>query len=272
MTLNLPTSSSRLSGLVHTKHNEEYPELYSKVFLVGQCFRAGAVEMLVKAKCTLASSIEDCDFVLYLGGEDIHPSLYGEKPIRETYFNMERDKHEIEVFNKAVLCNKVQVGICRGFQLIHALNKGKLYQHVDGHGMSHPIVDLRTNEVIISSSMHHQQCIFDQAICVPIAFASNVGTRFCTQNSELIPSSKGIETELEAAYYPQSRCIGVQGHPEVGGHVKFTKWFLQLVKDFQAEVEIYFDPEENSPIGHNSKKGVFNKMKPKIRVKAETVN
>ena len=70
------------------------------------------------------------DGLLFTGGQDIFPGIYGEEtsalcgPVCA-----ERDEMESWLFSKAVLTmDKPAFGICRGIQLFNALLGGKLYQ------------------------------------------------------------------------------------------------------------------------------------------------
>lgn len=96
------------------------------------------------------------DVVCFTGGTDIDPEIYGAgRNIRTGFPDFDRDTRERQVFD---LCkrNKIpMVGICRGSQLLCALNGGKLYQHVKGHGMPHEMRTHDDRNMIVTSS-HHQ--------------------------------------------------------------------------------------------------------------------
>ena len=61
----------------------------------------------------LVSRLEDAQYVLFTGGEDVTPSLYGEKAHPSTYNNLERDLEEKEIFDK-ISPSQIAIGICRG--------------------------------------------------------------------------------------------------------------------------------------------------------------
>ena len=98
------------------------------------------------------------DVIMFGGGTDIDPKLYGELPNRYTqHADVERDKLEKAVFD--LLKDKVRgfLGICRGSQYLTVLSGGKLIQDVGlMHGKYHNIVDTRTGETYYASSTHHQ--------------------------------------------------------------------------------------------------------------------
>lgn len=61
----------------------------------------------------LVDKLEDADIVMFTGGEDVDPSLYGCEKHRRTYSNLKRDLYENEVFSK-INPNQLVIGICRG--------------------------------------------------------------------------------------------------------------------------------------------------------------
>lgn len=65
---------------------------------------------------TLVNNIEDADLVLFTGGEDINPELYGCECHESTYFTRRRDKEEVAAF-KAMRPDQFALGTCRGLSL-----------------------------------------------------------------------------------------------------------------------------------------------------------
>ena len=233
----LPNNNSRTSATSHKSTDVVFPQLGLKVLIVGSCFLAGAVSMFREANCTRATSIEDAGLICYLGGEDVDPSLYGEKPLKGTYFNTDRDAAEIDVFTKALAAGKPQFGICRGMQFLHVMNGGKLWQNVDNHCQTHELTDIQTGQVIRCSSMHHQMCIEDETT-FPLAYATGRASRYQAASHEL---ASDRHDDLEAAVYPAINAIAVQGHPEVGGLPEYTAWCLSKVEEFIYELDMMGD-------------------------------
>jgi len=218
-----------------------YPELGLKILIVGNCFLGGAIELFARAGCTRAERIEDAELIVFLGGEDVDPSLYGERPLNCTYFNTKRDAVEIDVFTKALSLGIPMFGICRGMQFLHVMDGGKLWQDVRNHTSTHNIIDNDGN-IIRASSMHHQMCI-ENDTCFPLAYAEEKGhghTYKAASKTLMSPD----ELDLEAAVYPNIKAIAVQGHPEVGGYPEYSSWCLTQIKDFL---------EEDRLMGDNSK-------------------
>lgn len=217
----------------------QFPEGF-RVWIEGQCFRAGAVAMFAKAGCKAANSPEESDLVVFLGGEDIDPALYGEKKHHKTGgCNIRRDERECDLFDKCVENNIPMFGICRGMQFIHARTGNKLYQHVLGHAAGpHLIVDVETGEKILATSMHHQMCIESPTI-IPLAYAVEGTTQGAVYEYYGGAIHNATHKDLEAAIYLEFRAIAVQGHPEVasGRTEEYTVWCINRILDFLVELK-----------------------------------
>lgn len=59
------------------------------------------------------NDISIADIVIFTGGEDVDPSLYGCKKHITTFSNIDRDEEEIKMF-KQIRPDQLAVGICRG--------------------------------------------------------------------------------------------------------------------------------------------------------------
>jgi putative glutamine amidotransferase len=77
---------------------------------------------------------ETCDGIIFSGGEDVHPGLYGKAEFVEEYGLKEiipdRDRFEYEVIEKALEHRKPVLGICRGLQLINVFLGGTLFPDI----------------------------------------------------------------------------------------------------------------------------------------------
>jgi putative glutamine amidotransferase len=102
-----------------------------------------------------AAEVNSCDGILFSGGEDVHPELYGKPEFVEDYGLKEiipaRDQFEYEVIKKALESKKPVLGICRGLQLINvylggtllpdipSLSKSTIHGKISGQDQVHDI-------------------------------------------------------------------------------------------------------------------------------------
>ena len=73
---------------------------------------------------TPVDSPEKADIIVFSGGADINPALYNCERHHSTYYSERRDALEVGCFN-SLSKNQTVIGICRGAQLVTALNGGK---------------------------------------------------------------------------------------------------------------------------------------------------
>jgi putative glutamine amidotransferase len=78
---------------------------------------------------TLADYAQELDGLVLQGGSDISPRMYGEAPLRPEWGgDPERDRYELDLFNRFLDAKKPVLGICRGLQVINVALGGTLYQ------------------------------------------------------------------------------------------------------------------------------------------------
>ena len=109
--------------------------------------------------------IEEADLIVFTGGEDISPIIYGQENTH-SYANPVRDNAEIAVLEYALQLNKKILGVCRGHQLINAYLGGTLVQDIESllnrdHPNKHELVSLskggKVPEIFTKvNSIHHQ--------------------------------------------------------------------------------------------------------------------
>lgn len=144
---------------------------------------------------------DEADFYLIPGGTDISPFIYGQDFTGAEGVNYARDAQEIAAIGEARAYGIPVVGICRGAQLIHALNGGTLIQHIEGHRSStHKMMDADRKKVVaMVNSLHHQ------------AIPSNEAIKMYGKRNVFV-SEDGLITE---AFFDEGRqTYGVQYHPE----------------------------------------------------------
>ena len=201
-----------------------------KVFVVGGA--TNYANFLEKA--SLVDRVEDADVVLFTGGEDVDPSLYGCKREQCIHSNLKRDLAEKAIFEK-VRPDQVCLGCCRGSQMLCVMNGGILVQHCYNHaiGYTHGITDGSTLYQITST--HHQmQYPYNLSwvdydvlfIAEPRRSHEYVGDKI---NQNAIINNGEPEIVL---YHKEGfpKCLAVQGHPEMIPDSPVAKMISDLVK------------------------------------------
>lgn len=174
------------------------------------------------------------DLMIFEGGTDINPRLYGAKPHPATQrSDHKRDLLECQAFGNAKKNNIPMLGICRGAQLITALVGGKLIQDINGHHHSH-LVATGDGKRFMVTSLHHQMMYpwnlpgddFDI-----LAWTTKQSTRFEGEEfgknmpfpadafgpdilEKDFDNCKQYITEPEVIWYGKIGALAIQGHPE----------------------------------------------------------
>ena len=85
--------------------------------------------------------------LLFSGGPDLDPALYGEEAAGAAMIDAARDALDVAAWRGASSRRVPVLGICRGFQAINVFMGGRLAQHLEGHrpppgtarALSHPL-------------------------------------------------------------------------------------------------------------------------------------
>lgn len=212
-----------------------------RAFVLPGAFYGACCALMAEAGCLKADSVDDADIVVFIGGEDVNPALYGEKPIKSTYFTEDRDTYESVMYARAVDQGKVLFGICRGAQFIHAKSGGRLWQDVNNHaGPDHHIYDIEEDVTVQATSLHHQMLRDHPDLAIVAHSARQVATNFEAERDIVItdranhPHDDLYEMEIEAGYYTKIKAFFVQGHPEIGSP-EYRSWCMNKLFEFYEE-------------------------------------
>lgn len=188
-----------------------------KVFVVGgDIHYAGFLNF----KYQLIDNPKEADIVIFTGGADVHPMIYGCKEVTRCGTYLERDIREKEIFDQ-LTDKQLVIGICRGSQLMCALNGGILVQDCDNHGIfgTHGIETVEGEKYQITSTHHQMQCPYTIKKSYYDIYAwANRCTYYLGDNMSVSIVKKLKEKEPEIVIYHKPltpRCIAIQGHPEM---------------------------------------------------------
>lgn len=187
-----------------------------KVYIVGGGF--DYIRLMFNLGCDGAKGLDDADLVLFTGGEDVNPELYGEVPLPKTHFSRQRDERDIAVYKGAIERELPMVGICRGGQFLNVMNKGRMWQHVNGHTGNHiarievpPFNNGNKRRTIEVTSTHHQMMIPPEHGF--ILMTATVATEKDSCGYSKIGKHEN-DPDVEAVYFDDTHCLCFQPHPE----------------------------------------------------------
>jgi GMP synthase-like glutamine amidotransferase len=195
-----------------------------KIYVVGSA-RSYANWM----KGTLVDTIDQADLVVFTGGEDVHPSLYKEPVGPRTITNIDRDIYEKRVFDKAVQLNKHIIGICRGSQFCCAASGGRLIQHQDNPQYIHDIFTHKNKKIQITSTHHQAQFPYNLREDEYKVLGWTEGISKIHLDGRDKEIAEVPFKEVEICYYPKTKVLAIQGHPEsIYGLDKYKETFDYL--------------------------------------------
>jgi putative glutamine amidotransferase len=163
---------------------------------------AGGIPILLPPNQLDPASIFDAvDGLIFSGGGDINPELYGGYVDRTVYsVNAERDNFELNLAKLALKADIPVLGICRGMQVLNVASGGSLVIHVPdaygdevNHGSGAKIMGKTSTTVV---SWHHQ------------------AVRKVTSDWRIVADAPDTLVEaMEHCYHPWM--IAIQWHPEM---------------------------------------------------------
>lgn len=162
--------------------------------------------------------LDKTDAVVFIGGADLDPSYYGDDRHQKTQSGVdgERDAREFEVFLSCLEANVPMIGICRGAQVLTAFSGGALYQHVTYHTHPHKMKVVDGKEMQVNSTHHQMMYPWTAPHHELLGWAEGVSNDYDTGGKLSLKTRlrHGKEIEPEVVYYPHTRCLCVQYHPE----------------------------------------------------------
>lgn len=256
-------------------HALNYPELWMDVFIAGDPAVSNDVarfaKMFVRAECHGAASVDDADLVVFGGGSDVNPALYGEEPHPSVHWNDERDTADMKLYLECLEKGVPMLGVCRGAQFLHVMNGGKLIQHLDNHHGDHKIYDVHGRAWIDKvSSVHHQAVRPDSSLGITLLATSNKSDVRWYNDKDKDPRD-GPSMDVEAFLYRDTCCIGVQGHPEYVGYPFYTAWCLGLLMEHVVcSPDIELQTTASGAQVRRLKKSVIENRKEVIHIASQT--
>lgn len=177
----------------------------------------------------IVPQMEMADLVVFTGGEDVDPVLYGELTHPYTSSNINRDTRELAEFDKAQSMGKHMIGICRGSQFLCVMSEGRLVQHQENPHYTHPIkLQGRDGEIIITSTHHQAMYPYDMPSDEYKLLGYTIGISSIHQDGRQQEMIGDKFPEAEICYFPKTKALGIQGHPEAMDEKKYPETFAYL--------------------------------------------
>ena len=195
--------------------------------------RAGGRPLLVPPSVEgVEETLGAVDGLLFTGGADLDPELYGQEPHDETIgAAIERDRAELMLLEQALARDVPVLAVCRGSQVLNVARGGDLVQHLPD-----VIEDERHKETPGTFGEH------EVAIQTETRLAALIGERapvkshhhqgFGRIGDGLRVAAHADDGTVEAIEDPERRfAVGVLWHPEAGEDMQL---FEELVRSSAA--------------------------------------
>jgi putative glutamine amidotransferase len=179
--------------------------------------RAGGAPLLVPPGAGVEETIAAVDALIFSGGSDLDPELYGEEAHSETVGVVrERDEFELALMEAALARDLPILAICRGSQVLNVALGGDLEQHVpDRVGTN---VHKETAGIFAE---HDVEVLTETRLEAILGGRHDVKSHhhqgFASLGRGLHESARAPDGTVEALEDPTRRfTLGVLWHPEAG--------------------------------------------------------
>jgi len=189
---------------------------------------------------------DNCAGVLFVGGNDVDPALYGAERAPETEKSLpERDALELFILEKVLVDQKPFLGICRGCQVLNVACGGTLIQHIKETSVRHRLASEHNSYKWIVESSPHLVEVAKDSRAFEIMQKAEISTTSAHHQAadkvghNLVASGKSTDGVIEILEHADRSffCFGLEGHPEVedsGDQENFFKVFAEAATKFST--------------------------------------
>jgi putative glutamine amidotransferase len=197
--------------------------------------RAGGAPLLVPPSAAYEETLDAVDGLIFSGGSDLDPELYGEEAHPETDgWVRERDDFELGLMQAALARDVPLLAICRGSQVLNVALGGDLEQHVPDRVQTN--VHKETPGVFADH---------DVAVLPGTKLSSILGRRTDVKShhhqgygklgSDLREAARAPDGTVEALEDPSRRfTLGVLWHPEEGEDLALFEALVREAGEYRA--------------------------------------
>jgi anthranilate synthase component 2/putative glutamine amidotransferase len=193
---------------------------------------AGGRPMLVPPSLDgVEETLDALDAVVFTGGSDLDPELYGERAHEETAGIVRlRDDAELALLKAALERDMPVLGICRGIQVLNVGLGGDLDQHLEGHRHDPPGQFLE-HDVAIEPDTRLGAILGERTTVM-----SHHHQGLKTLAPGLVETAHADDGLLEAVEAPDRRfTVGVLWHPEAGTDARLFETLVTEAARYRAE-------------------------------------
>ena len=193
---------------------------------------AGGRPLLVPPELdAVDETLDVLDAVVFTGGSDLDPELYGEEAHPETSGVVRlRDDAELALLQAALERDMPVLGICRGIQVLNVAMGGDLEQHLDGHKHDPP-GEFLAHDVAIEPGTRLAEMLGDRTT---VMSHHHQGLR--TLAPGLVETARADDGLLEAVEAPGKRfAVGVLWHPEAGQDARLFETLVAEAARYRDE-------------------------------------
>ena len=199
--------------------------------------RAGGRALLVPpSEEGVEETLDALDGVIFSGGADLDPALYGQEAHEETYGVLEeRDRGELALLQAALARDLPVLAICRGSQVLNVALGGDLVQHlpdvVGDEKHKHTPGAYADHDVELLPETRLGSLLGDRA---PVKSHHHQG--FGRLGGGLREAARAEDGTVEALEDPSKRfALGVLWHPEAGEDLRLFEELVAEARRYRAE-------------------------------------
>jgi putative glutamine amidotransferase len=198
--------------------------------------RGGARPLLVPPSLDgVDETLDALDGVLFSGGSDLDPELYGQEAHSETVGIVpQRDRAELALLEAALARDMPVLAICRGSQVLNVARGGDLVQHLPdvlGHEEHKHTPGVFADHGVAIERGTRLEALLGQR--VPVKSHHHQG--FGRLGSGLRASARADDGTIEAVEDPEHRfAVGVLWHPEAEEDAVLFEGLVAAAKEYRA--------------------------------------
>jgi putative glutamine amidotransferase len=197
---------------------------------------AGGAPLLVPPGAAVDETVDRIDGLIFSGGSDLDPELYGETAHEETVGVVrERDDFELRLIHAALVKDVPLLAICRGSQVLNVALGGGIEQHVPDR------VHADTHKQTAGVFADH-----DVAVLPETRLASILGDHHDVKSHHhqgygalgtgLREAARAPDGTVEALEDPSRRfTVGVLWHPEEGADLALFEALVEQAAAYAAQ-------------------------------------